>query len=151
MKNKKIQWYIINKNYINYLKQFDSKVQNINYSNTSKPYLGIIFNINNFNYYVPISSVKSKHYSMSNNVDFIKIINNNKILSVINLNNMIPIPESETTLLEYDNSNNNKSVNWNPELTDQTNWPFTKIFLLYLYKLQLSKVLLKKQNQLIVL
>lgn len=102
MENKKLQWYIINKDYINYLKKYDSKVQNIDYYNTSKPYIGIIFCINEFNYYVPVSSVKQKHYLMSEYIDFMKVTDNNQILSVINLNNMIPIPINELTLLNYD-------------------------------------------------
>lgn len=103
MLNEKLKWYIINKEYIEYLKQFDCKVQNINYEKSAKPYIGIILNINNFNYYVPISSVKQKHYKMSENIDFIKITNGKKILSVINLNNMIPILNSEVEILQYRN------------------------------------------------
>lgn len=38
--------------------KFDDKVENINYNDKLKPYLGILININNMNYYVPISSAK---------------------------------------------------------------------------------------------
>lgn len=54
----KLKWYIADKDYISYLKQYDDKVENINYSAKLKPYIGIVVNINEFNYYVPISSAK---------------------------------------------------------------------------------------------
>ena len=101
MKNGRIKWYIVNKEYVDYLKRYDEKIQNINYKNSSKPYIGIILSINNFDYYVPISSAKPKHYSMNENTDFVKITDGNKILSAINLNNMIPIFESDITMLNY--------------------------------------------------
>ena len=59
MKENKLKWYIADKDYISYLKQYDDKVENINYSAKLKPYIGIVVNINEFNYYVPISSAKS--------------------------------------------------------------------------------------------
>ena len=99
----KLNWYIMKKEYIKYLKKFDNKVQDIEYINKSKPYIGIVFNINNFNYYVPISSCKNKYYSMSENIDFVKVTEGRKILAAINLNNMIPVPEENINLLDYQN------------------------------------------------
>lgn len=100
--NQKINWYIIKKEYIKYLQRFDNKVQNINYYNSYKPYVGIVFKMNEFNYYVPISSVKLKHYKMKENVDFLKLMYKGRILSVINLNNMIPVLEDDAILLKYE-------------------------------------------------
>ncbi len=97
-----INWYIVDKKYIDYLKRYDNKVQNIEYKKSSKPYIGIVFKVNNFNYYVPISSPKQKHYLMNENTDFLKIDDGKKILSVINLNNLVPILDNEITLLKYE-------------------------------------------------
>lgn len=98
---KKLQWYIVNKKYVKYLKTFDNKIENIDYQNNLKPFIGIIININNFNYYVPISSPKKKHYKMKEGIDFIKIKQENRILGVLNLNNMIPILDRYVQLLKY--------------------------------------------------
>ena len=46
MKENKLKWYIVNKEYINYLRGFDNKVENINYSERLKPYIGILITIN---------------------------------------------------------------------------------------------------------
>lgn len=84
MEKEKLRWYIVKKDYINYLQKYDNKVENIDYKVKLKPYIGIIVNINNFNYYVPISSPKEKHYNIKEDMDFIKISQKNKILGVLN-------------------------------------------------------------------
>ncbi len=38
---------VIDKDYVEYLKLFDNKVQNIDYKDKLKPYIGIILNVNN--------------------------------------------------------------------------------------------------------
>ena len=98
---KKLQWYIVNKKYIEYLKKFDNKIENIDYKSNLKPFIGIVLKINNFDYYVPISSPKPKHKKMKDGIDFIKIKHQNRILGVLNLNNMIPILDKYVTLLKY--------------------------------------------------
>ena len=101
MEKEKLRWYVVNKDYINYLQQYDNKVENIDYKVKLKPYIGIIIKINNFNYYVPISSFKEKHYKIKEDMDFIKLTQNNKILGVLNLNNMIPILDEDIFILKY--------------------------------------------------
>lgn len=101
MKENKLKWYVVDKKYVNYLKQYDEKVENINYDTKLKPYIGILITINEFNYYVPISSVKEKHYKIKEGMDFIKILKNNKIIGVLNLNNMIPILDNNVEVLKY--------------------------------------------------
>lgn len=97
----KFKWYVIDKKYVQYLKQFDNKVENIEYNENLKPYIGIILSINNYDYYVPVSSTKEKHYKMKEDIDFIKILHNDTILGVLNINNMIPISKDNITILKY--------------------------------------------------
>lgn len=54
-------------------------------------YIGIVFEIKGVKYFAPLSSFKDKHKQMKESVDFIKI----KDYAVINLNNMIPIPDNQ--------------------------------------------------------
>ncbi len=68
-----MDWYVIDKNYIKYLTQFDSRVGYVEYGNRLKLHVGILLTINEFHYYVPISSPKPKHQKMSNNLDFHKL------------------------------------------------------------------------------
>lgn len=101
MEKNKLKWYIANKEYVNYLRQFDEKVENIDYNTKLKPYIGILITINEFNYYVPISSAKEKHYKIREGMDFIKLIQDSKIIGVLNLNNMIPISDENVKVLKY--------------------------------------------------
>ncbi len=101
MKENKLKWYIADNEYVNYLRQFDEKVENIDYNTKLKPYIGIVITINEFNYYVPISSAKEKHDKINEGMDFIKIKANDKIISVLNLNNMIPISNNNVKELKY--------------------------------------------------
>ncbi len=77
----KLKWYIADKDYVNYLRRYESKVENINYKDKLKPYIGILIKIDECNYYVPISSVKTKHNEMKEGIDFIKIIKDNKLIA----------------------------------------------------------------------
>ena len=81
--------YYLDDDYIDYLRQFDNKVA---YNkNSTRPYVGIVYRINEFNYFAPLSSPKSKHLKMSNKaIDAFKIDNGK--LGIVNINNMIPTP-----------------------------------------------------------
>lgn len=98
---KKLKWYIVNKEYVSYLQKFDAKVENADYEAKLKPYIGVLIEINEMNYYVPVSSVKQKHYKMKEDIDFIKIVRNGEIMGVLNINNMIPIINQSVKVLQY--------------------------------------------------
>lgn len=90
-----MDFYIIDKRYVNELKQIDSRVGNVEYGiDKLKFHLGVIIKVNNKDYYVPVSSPKNKHLKMSDSVDFIKINHyvSGELLCILNLNNMIPVP-----------------------------------------------------------
>ena len=53
--------------------------------------------INSCKYFVNLSSFKPKHISMKESVDFIKIGN----YAVINLNNMLPVPDGEYNYVDF--------------------------------------------------
>ncbi len=87
MKNLKL--YYINEDYIDYLRKYDNKVS-YNKDN-SRPYIGIVFVFNGFNYFAPLASPKPKHLKISNKaVDIFKIQSGK--LGVVNINNMLPTP-----------------------------------------------------------
>ena len=103
----------INPNYIEYLKKFDSKVQynNKELNKQNKPFVGVLFSIDNKKYYVPISSADKKqklnsmykkYYKKSKEpIDMVFITDNNKkLLAVLNLNNMIPV--ANNSIIDYD-------------------------------------------------
>ena len=68
-----IKLYKINGEYIEYLRNFDLKV--LENKNGKRPYVGIVYTISEFDYFVPLSSPKNKYLHMSNTKDFHKIDN----------------------------------------------------------------------------
>lgn len=96
MNYNKIKIVNIDSRYINFLHQYDNRVM---YNKGQKrPYIGILFEVNGLKYYAPLSSPKDKFLSMHNNIDIMKI--NNGLYGVINFNNMIPVRECTTKILD---------------------------------------------------
>ncbi len=62
-------------------------------SKEKRPFVGIIICGGNQKYCVPLSSPKPKHFTMKNDIDFTKIYDKDKLIGVLNFNNMIPVHE----------------------------------------------------------
>lgn len=127
-----MDWYIVNKDYIRYLIHFDSRVGYVEYGEKLKLHVGILLTVNSYNYYVPISSAKPKHHRMSNSLDFQKLqdANTGYLYAVLNLNNMIPVPNSCITQLKYNQIERFRSFNNEKQKND------------YIYLLQKEKAIL---------
>lgn len=96
-----IKFYEVNETYINYLLPYAPHLfhnSKKNQKNTRK-YIGIIFCVNNMNYFAPLSSFKLKHETMKESIDFLKVGK----YAVINLNNMFPVPDSECEYVDFAN------------------------------------------------
>ncbi len=102
----------INEEYVNYLKKFffstmlDNKV---NVRKRSRKYVGILIHISDYNYFAPLSSPKLSDYNSDETIKKSTIIvfrmidkskGNTRLLVLIKLNNMIPVPDE--SILEYD-------------------------------------------------
>ena len=59
--------------YCNYLRKFDERVPYNSGNKRNRPFIGILFNVGNIEYFTPLSSPKEKHKNMKNTIDFIKI------------------------------------------------------------------------------
>lgn len=92
----------IKEDYINYLRSFDSKVQDNSNLKNNKPYIGILIQKDEQKYFAPLSSPKEKHLIFDKLYNenklpidvFLIRDNNDKIIGVINFNNMIPVTEN---------------------------------------------------------
>lgn len=104
--------YSITDNYINYLRKYEKRV----YDNkedirkVTRKYLGIVLKINDFNYYIPMSSPKKSDYKgneiRKSIVPIVRMISQEEIDGIpvlkgtLRISNMIPVPESELILYE---------------------------------------------------
>ena len=93
-------------------KVFSSKETDRNHT---RKYLGIVYNINGYNYYIPLSSPKNSDYRLENGVQKIRgsIIPIIRITAqsssgelelkgTLKLSHMIPVPGSELTLYDME-------------------------------------------------
>ncbi|MCC8164005.1 MAG: type III toxin-antitoxin system ToxN/AbiQ family toxin [Lachnospiraceae bacterium] len=96
MKQRRLNLYLIDMKYIRNLSKVDDNVMSVSpqIEKEKRPFVGIIIVCDMQEYCVPLSSPKHKHESMKNDVDFTKIIVEDKLLGVLNFNNMIPVDES---------------------------------------------------------
>ena len=84
-----LSFYNIDNAYVSYLSQFEPHLFHNKKSSqqNERKYIGILFSINQYEYFAPLSSFKPKHSAMKETIDLIKVGN----YAVINLNNMFPV------------------------------------------------------------
>lgn len=101
MEQKRLNLYLIDMKYIRNLAKADDRVMSVSpqIEKETRPFVGIVVVCGEQKYCVPLSSPKQKHKSMKNDVDFMKIPDGEKLIGVLNFNNMIPVDESCITLL----------------------------------------------------
>ncbi len=88
--------YEIDSYYVDYLAAMQDHLFISKQNTLKRKYIGIVLEINDFKYFAPLSSFKPKHNKMEEGIDFIKI----KDYAVININNMIPVPEGVYHLVD---------------------------------------------------
>lgn len=93
----RLNFYTVDSEYFDFLRRFEPRVP---FVKEHRPFLGIVLKVNYKNYFAPLGSPKEKHKLMNRQRDLIKIDDGK--LGVINLNNMIPIPESRCIKLNLD-------------------------------------------------
>lgn len=132
-----MDWYVADKEYIAYLYGFDYRVGKVEYGDRLKLHVGIIVRLGKLNYYVPVSSPKPKHEKMSNSLDFHKIVDQDTgtLYAVININNMVPIPDKYITKLKYDKIQDFRSFQNDKEMVD------------YIYLLQKEKKIIDELEE----
>ena len=102
----------VDSDYCNFLRKYDDKVTYNAGKKELRPFLGILFTVDELEYFAPLSSPKNKHLKLSNTLDLIKIKDGK--LGVINLNNMIPVTSENYEIFDL-----NKKVDDNDELKRQ--------------------------------
>lgn len=111
----KLNFYIIDDNYISYLSQFD---KHIAYNKSQKrPYIGVIIIVNEYYYFAPLFSPKQKYKTYKDNLTFFKIVNikTKTDLGIIRFSDMIPVPQECVSILD----SKNKSYGYKRLLSEQ--------------------------------
>ena len=101
----KLYFITLTSNYLKYSGIYENKVS----LKANRPFIGIVFKVNNKEYFAPLSSPKEKHKGMKTNIDFFKIDKGN--LGIINFNNMIPVINNDLCRNKLDLEMLSKSLN----------------------------------------
>lgn len=123
VESKEFGFYTIDADYLQFLNAKDSEVYyNISYRNAVKPFIGVVINLAEYNYFIPLTSAKEKHKKWKNVCDehflIYEVINKDvnvegdiykaysleekmHILSVLDIKKMIPVPEESFTRIIF--------------------------------------------------
>ena len=111
----------VDSDYCDYLRNFDAKVIYNRGVKLLRPFIGVLFKINKWEYFAPLSSPKPKHKSMRNTIDFFKIKNGE--LGAINFNNMIPVTKNNYIEIDlYTDTFNKEEQKYKKMLKEQLAW-----------------------------
>lgn len=90
-----LSFYYINKDYANYLRNFDTKVPALDYDSHDKFFCGIVLSIQDNDYYVPISHDTIKYQTS------MRILDKGRPISSLKFSFMIPIPNTEIKRIDF--------------------------------------------------
>lgn len=99
-----MKWIVISEEYLSYLRAEEERIPKSDYGKYKfKPFFGVLFETDEFYYVTQVSSAKERHKKMKQNLDFFKLYDEktNKLLAVVNLNYMFPVPKVEAVDLDY--------------------------------------------------
>ena len=110
MIQKKLQLYTLDMKYVRDLHRVDDRVQSVSpqIHKSNRPFVGIVVVCNEHLYCIPVDHPKEKHKKMKNDVDFTRVFDGEKLIGVLNFNNMIPVDESVVTKMNVKVGKNDK-------------------------------------------
>ena len=101
----KVLWKVLSEDYLNYLRDnHESRIPFSDYgADKFKPFFGSLFQIEDIVYVSQVSHPQNRHLKIKQNLDFYKIYHptDGRLISVINLNYMFPIHQSDLIDLRY--------------------------------------------------
>lgn len=95
-----LQFYHVDTAYIEYLDKFQNHIWENEEKGRKRPYIGLLMEIDELKYFAPMTSPKPKHFTMPEDLDLKKIFYRNELTAVINLNNLIPVNDTEIQLVD---------------------------------------------------
>ena len=115
-------FYMVDAAYCDYLRKSDPCVPYTMERKSIRPFVGIVFSVHNVRYYAPLTSPKSKHLHMKNQIDFLKIKGGE--WGAINFNNMIPVYPGNLIKVEMKiyETDSQQDIAYKNLLSNQLSW-----------------------------
>lgn len=96
-----MNWINVNEDYLDYLRETEGRIPRTDYGTDKyKPFFGILFEVGDLYYITQVSHPQQRHRNLKQQKDFYKLFdpkNPNRLIAVVNLNYMFPIPKEQTT------------------------------------------------------
>lgn len=96
-----MKWINVNEKYLDYLRKTENRIPRTDYgSDKYKPFFGILFEVDDLYYVTQVSHPQPRHHYLKQQKDFFKLFdpkNRNRLIAVVNLNYMFPIPKNQTS------------------------------------------------------
>lgn len=132
-----LKLYKISRDYMNFLNDADFRVPKIEeYENDI---VGTVVDLDEYSYFIPITTHKFKHKFIKNSIDVIKLDEGK--LGVLNLNNMIPINYNDVETIDI----NNQDINSNYDVKNKI---LMNKQVRYLNKEKVKEKVIKQANRL---
>lgn len=101
---RKMKWINVDEKYLDYLRAAERRIPRTDYgTDRYKPFFGVLFEVDDLYYVTQVSHAQPRHQSLKQQKDFYKIFdpkNPKRLIAVVNLNYMFPIPKEQTTPFE---------------------------------------------------
>lgn len=92
----KLNFYTVDQSFVDELQKIEPRVPNIEYETHNKFVCGILFSINEFDYFAPISS-----FTKQQKTNFVIKNSNGKPVGCVRFSFMFPIPENHRSIKDF--------------------------------------------------
>lgn len=94
-------WINVNEKYLDYLRETERRIPRTDYgTDRYKPFFGVLFEVSDLYYITQVSHPQERHKKLKQQKDFYKLFDPKdpkRLIAVVNLNYMFPIPKDQTT------------------------------------------------------
>ena len=95
-----MKWINVDEQYLDYLRSIENRIPRTDYGlDKYKPFFGVLFEVDDLYYVTQVSHPQKRHINMKQQRDFYKLFdpdNSNRLIAVVILNYMFPIPQKYT-------------------------------------------------------
>ena len=103
--------YTVSEEYNEVLSKGDTEVMRSTDDKKTRPFAGVLFTLENRNYFVPLTSPKPKHLTMKNNKEIHKLDGGHR--GIIDFCKMIPVPDSQLEKIDFSEREKTHPHNYN--------------------------------------
>lgn len=105
-----MKWYTVKGEFLNYIRGHEGRIPKNDYGpDKFKPFFGALFEVGDLVYLTQVSHPQQRHFKIPSNLDFIKLYDGKKLIAVVNLNYMFPVPKDQLIDVTYKNIQNFRS------------------------------------------